>query len=74
MAISCRICGRDTEPAKDDGIEDFGGERGLFELAAAVRRGDRSEAELWLDRIAEELGGWATEEVQLGRYSPQASA
>jgi len=46
--------------------------RRLFELAAAIRRGDRQEAEIHLDRISEELGPKAQEMVQQGRYSLKA--
>ena len=59
-----------------DGFVDAGaltdGDRPLWELAAAIRRGDRFEAELQLDRIAEELGVDAVEQVQQGRFSPRA--
>lgn len=51
-----------------------GGERPMWELAAAIRRGDRAEAELQLDRVAEQMGDRAIEDVQQGRYSPQAKA
>jgi len=44
----------------------------LFELAAAIRRGDRAEAELQLDRLSEALGPKAVERVQIGRFSPRA--
>lgn len=44
----------------------------LFELAVAIRRGDRAEAELQLDRLSEALGRKAVERVQLGRFSPRA--
>lgn len=46
--------------------------RALQELSAAIRAGDRAEAEILLDRIASELGDKATEQVQLGRYSVKA--
>lgn len=45
------------------------GGRDLYELAAAIRRGDRAEAELMLDRIAEEMGARAVEQVQQARFS-----
>ncbi|MGE4340150.1 MAG: hypothetical protein AB7E55_29985 [Pigmentiphaga sp.] len=51
-----------------------GGSRPLWELAAAIRRGDRFEAELQLDRIAEEMGPRAIEDVQQGRFSLRAAA
>ncbi len=44
----------------------------LFELSAAIRRGDREEAELLLDRMAAAMGHAAAERVQLGRFSPRA--
>lgn len=47
-------------------------DRPLFELAIAIRRGNREEAELHLDRIAREIGGKAVEEVELARFSPRA--
>jgi len=40
----------------------------LGDLACAVRVGDRGEAELLLDRIAEEIGGLAQHEVSVGRF------
>ena len=49
-------------------------ERPLQQLAAAIRRGDAQDAELWLDRIADDLGIEAEEQVQQGRYSSRARA
>jgi hypothetical protein len=63
----------------DDGDDEqpslalVGGERLFYDLAAAVRRGDRAEAELLLDRMAEGWGTAAQELVQQGRYSPAAN-
>lgn len=45
----------------------------FHELSAAIRRGDRVEAELLLDRLAEEVGPEYTESVQLGRFSRLAA-
>lgn len=45
------------------------GDRPLRELAAAIRQGNREDAEYWLDRIAANLGDRATEQVQQGRFS-----
>lgn len=47
----------------------IGDTRRLFELSAAIRRGDQAEAELLLDRIAEEIGARAVEQVQQARFS-----
>ncbi|MGX7896872.1 hypothetical protein [Tsuneonella sp. HG222] len=52
----------------------YSGRRYLRELAAAIRSGRTDEAEYLLDRVAEEIGGNAADEVQLGRFSPQARA
>jgi len=49
-------------------------ERPLQQLAAAIRRGDTQDAELWLDRIVGDLGPEAEEQVQQGRYSSGARA
>ena len=46
--------------------------RRLIDLAIAIRRGDRAEAEHQLDRIADMLGVKATEHVQQGRFSARA--
>lgn len=43
-------------------------ERLLGDLACAIRAGDRAEAELLLDRLAEEVGGRAQHEVEVGRF------
>lgn len=48
------------------------GNRPLRELAVAIRRGDRAEAEHLLDVIAAKIGDEATEQVQQGRFSPEA--
>jgi hypothetical protein len=61
---------------KVDGYEDgarealklFGLQRPMLELSAAIRRGDRAEAEIWIDRIADEMGAEAYEDVQQGRF------
>ena len=42
----------------------------MKELAAAIRRGDMPEAELLLDRVADDLGSEHTNAVQIGRYTP----
>ena len=41
----------------------------LKSLSAAIRRGDRSEAELMLDRLVDGFGTDAQEAVQQGRFS-----
>lgn len=46
----------------------------IHELSAAIRKGDRFEAELLLDRIAYDLGGEHENACQLGRFSPEARA
>jgi len=43
-------------------------------LAAAIERGDREDARHWLGKLADELGSAAREEIELGRFSPQARA
>ena len=45
----------------------------LQDLAAAIRREDRDEAEHLLDKIAARVPGWA-DRVSLGRYSRRAKA
>jgi hypothetical protein len=44
------------------------------DLSAAIRRGDRGEAEYLLDRIAAEIGKEATDAVEQGRFSHMARA
>lgn len=58
-------------PAEDNDVT-WLTSRPLWELAAVIRRGDTAEAELQLDRVAEELGYRAVDQVQQGRFSPQA--
>lgn len=48
------------------------GRRILFEPSAAIRRGDRAEAEYQLDQLAEEIGVVAVEQVQQARFSNRA--
>lgn len=48
--------------------------RPLWELSAAIRRGDRAEAEHQLDLIAESIGTNAVEQVQQARFSSRAKA
>lgn len=48
------------------------GPRPLWELAAAIQRGDLAEATHQLDRVAEILGDVATEHVQQARFSYRA--
>jgi hypothetical protein len=48
--------------------------RTIHDLSAAIRRGDRAEAELLLDRIVEDLSLDHSEACQIGRYSSQARA
>lgn len=62
------------EAREDIALDMKGGDRPLMELAIAIRRGDRAEAELQLDRIAYELGARAIEDVEQGRYSLRARA
>lgn len=61
---------------EDDDFVDAGilteGDRPLRALSVALRQRDWSEAELQLDRIARELGTDAEEQVQQGRFSPEA--
>ncbi len=47
-------------------------EREIFDLSAAIRRGDRVEAELLLDRVFAD-DARLTEQVQMGRYSRAAA-
>ena len=46
--------------------------RTIFELAAAIRRGDKVEAELLLDRVAADLGREHANAVQVARFSREA--
>lgn len=48
--------------------------RTIHDLAAAIRRGDMAEAELLLDRVADELGLECANAAQVGRYSSLARA
>lgn len=48
---------------------DFCGDVRVFrELAAAIVQGDRDEAEYLLDKIADEIGSDAINQVSLGRF------
>lgn len=74
----------EIEAAKDDVRDEYAGmvypddvqpdHRQLEALSAAIRAGDRAEAEYLLDRIAAEFGSKATEYVQRGRYSLRRAA
>lgn len=73
---NCDGCGKDCEDecycsncAKAE--PDIGGSDRVGDLAAAIRRGDTSEAEYLLDGIAAEIPGWS-DRVSIGRYSPRA--
>lgn len=70
--------GRDETTSRFAGYFDpddlTSGHRPLWELAAAIRRGDIAEAEHQLDRVAEEIGLKAIEQVQQGRFSLRAKA
>lgn len=57
-------CDEATIEAPDVGFD-------VTDLAAAIRRGDRHEAEAILDRIAGQIDGWS-DMVSIGRYSPAA--
>lgn len=74
--IQCDGCLKTVFVDLDEyGLENLvDGERTLRSLAAAIRRGDRDDAEFILDRIAETLGVEAIEQVQQGRFSPEARA
>lgn len=67
---------RAAESETEESFEEFidpgvlvDGSRLFYELSVAIRRGDRAEAEHQLDRLAEELGVKAIEQVQQGRFS-----
>jgi len=73
----------EIEGAKDDVRDVYSGlvepcdlvnNRLLLDLSAAIRAGDRNEAEYLLDRLASDFGDDATEHVQRGRYSVKAMA
>lgn len=67
--IECPYCWREFPSDLDDEPAHGGdGHYGrLSELSAAIRRGDRCEAELLLDMIAADLGSYAQEQVWHGR-------
>lgn len=46
----------------------------MKELAAAIRIGNRENAERLIDMIADELGIGHTEAVQIGRFTPSVAA
>jgi hypothetical protein len=73
--LYCAVCA-ETEFGDDgDDIDDGPSivvDAALIEdLASAIRRGDREDAELILDRIASEVEDWP-EHVSRGRFSPRA--
>lgn len=71
----------EVEEARDEGREECTDDdsvldtneimasRIMLELSAAIRRDDRREAELLLDRLAAEMGGTIEEQVALGRFT-----
>lgn len=61
--IYCSVC---SAPSADSDVADY-----IEDLSAAIRRGDRDEAELLLDRLASENEGWS-EYVSRGRYGWKA--
>jgi hypothetical protein len=63
----------DPQPDADELIGSLVDARILRVLSAAIRRGDTAAAEVELDKLAAEVTGW-TNEVSIGRYSPQARA
>lgn len=65
---------RDNWNYQDDVSVDsiIGGARPLHELAVAVRKQDRAEAEYWLDKLGEIIGARAKEDIDQGRFSPRA--
>lgn len=65
--------GRET--GKDIGRSEFKSNiphRELMELAAAIRRGDITSAEMSLDVIARDMEGWP-EAIDQGRFSRKAA-
>lgn len=85
VQVNCDGCGRDADDecycakcaapkvaAKASSVADDL-EAAVGDLAAAIRRGDTSEAEYLLDRVAAEIPGWS-DRVSIGRYSPMARA
>lgn len=62
----------ESDAREDVEMEVLGSDRAFRELAAAIRQGDRREAEYQLDRIAERAGSEARNQVELGRYSIRA--
>lgn len=60
----CVSCSSSGEPDVQDAVGD---------LASAIRRGDTSEAEYLLDKIAGDMPGWS-DRISVGRYSPRARA
>lgn len=72
---ACRVERRETE-AQFDGMIDPADHpihaRTMHELAAAIRRGDKAEAELLLERVASDLGAEHVNAVQVARFSREA--
>lgn len=69
---SCKVdadCDCDTE-VRNDLSDEISGDL-VEDLSAAIRRGDRDEAELLLDQIASHVDAWP-EHVSLGRYGWKA--
>jgi hypothetical protein len=60
----------DLQPP-ETGLSDLLNQTDVYNLAAAIRRGDATEAELLLDRLAAEDAD-VSEWVQQGRYSRKA--
>ena len=76
ILITCESCGKSCGDdvfcsTCADGEEDVDVGHDVTDLAAAIRRGDTSEAEVILDRIGGQIDGWS-DMISLGRYSPRA--
>lgn len=74
-----RECSEASDEARREEAAEYSGfidpDPGLLkDLSIAIRKGDRVEAEILLDKLASEAGTRAEEAVQQGRYSLQARA
>ena len=48
-----------------------GGDRPLYNLSAAIERGDLTAARMWLDYLEHYSQSWR-DEIEKGRFSPEA--
>lgn len=73
--VYCETCAKaefeTVAPSAEETLGDLIDIRVVHDLAAAIRAGNRDDAEYHLDRLTDNVGAWK-DQVELGRYSPAA--